>query len=348
MRRKLRARIRTLVLAAALTGFAANGAVGAEYDLPPDHDVIGEVRRIEARYEDTFVALAREHGVGYEELRLANPDVDPWLPGEGTEIVLPTQYVLPVAPREGIVINVPELRLYYFPPDRPDKVVTHPISIGRMDWQTPLGVTTVVAKADNPSWYPPQSIREEHAARNDPLPAVVPPGPDNPLGKHALRLGIPGYLIHGTNKPSGVGMRVTHGCIRMFPEDIEALFGAVPTGTRVNIVNQPYKLGWSDNGGLFLEVHPPLAEEVERGEWTATQLTRAFVAATSERRAQFSWDAAEKIVRDARGVPVAVAIGPAIEVIEVLDTDVLEADVVETEAIDAEVTEADPGESTVL
>jgi L,D-transpeptidase ErfK/SrfK len=338
MQRNPGIRSSVIVLAAALAGFAANVAGGAEYALPPDHDVIGEVRRIKARYEDTFVKLAREHGVGYEELRLANPGVDAWLPGEGTEIVLPTRYVLPQAQRTGIVINVPELRLYYFPPDEPDKVITHPISIGRMDWQTPLGQTRVVAKAADPSWYPPQSIREEHAARNDPLPAVVPPGPDNPLGKHALRLGIPGYLIHGTNKPSGVGMRVTHGCIRMFPEDIEALFTDVPTGTRVNIVNQPYKLGWSENGALFLEVHPPLEEESERGDWTATQLTRAFVAATSGRHADFSWDAAESVMRDARGVPVAVAIGPAIEG---LKDDTLEAEVIEVEHIDAEVGEAD-------
>jgi L,D-transpeptidase ErfK/SrfK len=319
-------------------GIAAGGvsvAEGAEYVLPRDHDVIGEVRRITARYEDTFVALGREHGLGYEELRLANPDVDPWLPGEGTEIVLPTQFVLPQAPRAGIVINVPELRLYYFPADDPDKVVTHPISIGRMDWQTPLGVTTVVAKAANPSWYPPQSIRDEHAARNDFLPAVVPPGPDNPLGNHALRLGLPGYLIHGTNKPSGVGMRVTHGCIRMFPEDIEAMFQNVPTGTRVNIVNQPYKLGWSESGALYLEAHPPLAEELENGEWTPTQLTRAFVAATSERRAEVSWDAAEDVMHEARGIPVAVAIGPVIEFIEA--DRIEEADVVEVES-DATVT----------
>ncbi|HEX7081938.1 MAG TPA: L,D-transpeptidase family protein [Gammaproteobacteria bacterium] len=291
-----------------LLALAVSVADAAEYLLPKGHDVIGEVRYVTARYEDTFVALARQYDLGYEELKDANPGVDAWLPGEGTRIVLPTQYVLPRAPREGIVVNVAELRLYYYPADAPDKVFTYPISIGRLDWTTPLGKTTVVDKARNPTWYPPESIREEHAARNDPLPAVVPPGPDNPLGKHALYLGIPGYLIHGTNRPSGVGMRVTHGCVRMFPEDIEALFARVPIGTPVRIVNQPYKAGWSEGGELYLEAHPPLAEEVEAGRWTLTELTREFVAATEERAARVDWGLAESVMRDALGMPFAVSL----------------------------------------
>jgi L,D-transpeptidase ErfK/SrfK len=309
----------------------------AEFTISADTEVIGEIQRVRAVYEDTFVILARRHNVGYEELRRANPGVDPWLPGAGTEIVLPTQFVLPRAERRGIVINLPELRLYYFP-DAPDahgqRVITHPISVGRMDWATPLGRTSIVAKAKNPSWYPPQSIRDEHAARNDPLPNVVPPGPDNPLGNHALRLGIPGYLIHGTNKPSGVGMRVTHGCIRMFPEDIEALFGMVDSGTQVRIVNQPFKLGWGE-GGLYLEAHLPLEEpdqvndldepsralELEAdqvpadAQWTATELTRIYVAATQEREARMDWLSAERIMQAALGMPefVSMAVEAPIE-----------------------------------
>ncbi len=282
-------------------------AAGAEYELAPGSDVVGETRVIEAQYEDTFVGLAREYNLGYEELRHANPEVDPWLPGEGTKIVLPTQHVLPDAERRGIVLNLPELRLYYFPDDGSDRVVTHPISIGRMDWATPLGETSVVAKGVDPTWYPPKSIREEHAEMGDPLPPVVPPGPDNPLGKHALRLGIAGYLIHGTNKPAGLGMRVTHGCIRMFPEDIEALFGVVGEGTAVQIVNQPYKFGWGE-GGLYLEAHRPLGEERDSEDWTATALTRVFVDATEERYAEVIWSLAERIMRDGRGIPHFVSI----------------------------------------
>jgi L,D-transpeptidase ErfK/SrfK len=204
--------------------------------------------------------------------------------------------------RAGIVVNVAELRLYYFPDGDRGRVITHPISIGRMDWSTPIGRTTVVAKVANPAWYPPESIREEHAARNDPLPRVVPPGPDNPLGAHSLRLGLASYLIHGTNKPSGVGMRVTHGCIRMFPEDIEALFKSVPVGTPVRIVNQPYKLGWG-NDGLYLEAHPPLEEQQATTDWSATELTRVFVAATETRRTEVLWNEAERVMQAARGIP---------------------------------------------
>ena len=263
-------------------------ARAAEFWIADGDEVFGEVQVIEARHEDTFVSLARTYNVGYEELRQANPGVDEWLPGEGTKISIPSLYVLPRAPQRGIVVNVAELRMYYFPAQSgplPEgvapgsrRVITHPISIGRMDWSTPLGVTTITGKVANPSWYPPQSIRDEHAARNDILPRVVPPGPDNPLGLHAMRLGLPGYLIHGTNKPSGVGMRVTHGCVRMFPEDIEALYKTVPTGTSVNIVNQPVKIGWKVDGTLYLEAHPALMESNVDGEAVCSHRSRGCCA----------------------------------------------------------------------
>lgn len=319
-------------------------AAGAEYEIAPGSDVVGEARVIEAEYEDTFVALAREHNLGFEELRAANPDVDPWLPGEGTEIVLPLQHVLPDTERRGIVLNLPELRLYYFPEDGGDRVITHPISIGRMDWATPLGETEVVSKSVEPTWYPPESIRKEHAEMGDPLPAVVPPGPDNPLGDHALRLGIPGYLIHGTNKPAGLGMRVTHGCIRMFPEDIAALFEDVAKGTRVHIVNQPYKLGWGE-GGLYLEAHRPLGEERDSDEWSATTLTRIFVDATEERYSEVSWSLAERIMRDGRGIPHLVSIPGTERATTPDEEDELDTDDVETEDIEIEdVENGDAGE----
>jgi L,D-transpeptidase ErfK/SrfK len=207
-----------------------------------------------------------------------------------------------------------------------------------MDWSTPLGVTTITAKVANPSWYPPQSIRDEHAARNDILPRVVPPGPDNPLGLHAMRLGLPGYLIHGTNKPSGVGMRVTHGCVRMFPEDIEALYKTVPTGTSVNIVNQPVKIGWTADGALYLEAHPALMEINVDGESVAvavaeasaeqpvemiqesplTSLMRAYIAATEDRRVDLDWEAAERVAQFGNGVPEAVSVaGSAVVTTEI-------------------------------
>jgi L,D-transpeptidase ErfK/SrfK len=292
---------------------AASAAGAREYELIPGSDVIGEVEVIRAEYEDTFFRFARRYNVGYDELRHANPGVDPLLPGAGTEITIPTRYVLPDAPREGIVINIPEYRLYYFPKDEPNRVYTHPIGIGRQGWDTPYGRTTVVRKTHLPTWYPPESVREEHAARGDPLPAVVPPGPDNPLGEHAMYLGFASYLIHGTNAPAGLGMRVSHGCIRMFPADVSSLFDKVAPGTPVTIVNQPYKLGWGE-GGLYLEAHKPLVEESEA--WTATELTRLFVAATQTRRAEVRWDDADAVMESGLGVPAFVSIEGTITLAE--------------------------------
>lgn len=283
---------------------AATQLMARELPLSPDSNVVGEDSVIISRHEDTFVKIAREHDLGFLELVHANPGVDPWLPGEGTEIALPTRFVLPDAPRRGVVINLPELRLYYFPEDDGDRVITHPISIGRMEWRTPLGLTQIVRRAKNPTWYVPQSVRDEHAEQGRPLEAIVPPGPDNPLGSHALYLAFPGYLIHGTNMPSGVGMRVTHGCIRMFPEDIESLFNTVPDNTSVRIVNQPFKLGRVTEG-YYLEAHPLLDEELQGDEVSImTELTRAYVAATEEGQGgRFDWESAERIVLNSRGVP---------------------------------------------
>ncbi len=264
--------------------FRAGVAPAATYLLPASgEDVVGDIEYATARHEDTFSDIARRFDLGYEELVLANPGVDPWLPGEGTRVRLPTLYVLPDAPRDGIVLNVPEMRLYYYPVSRdgePPRVITYPVSIGRGDWETPLGSTTIVAKDRNPVWRPPESIREEHADRGDPLPKTVPAGPDNPLGEFALRLGLPGYLIHGTNRPYGIGMRVTHGCIRLYPVDVAALFESVPVGTTVRIVHQPYKLGWR-GGRLYMEAHPPLGEEARtRQPLSLTPLVQAWLSAT--------------------------------------------------------------------
>jgi len=298
-----------------LAGLLVAGHVAAEsYVLSAEGgDLIGEPRVTEARHEDTLIDIAREHGLGYEEILNANPGVDPWLPGEGVPIELPKRRLLPMAPRQGIVINLPEHRLYYFPragKEEQPVVWSYPISIGKMDWNTPLGSTRIVQKVRNPPWYPPKSVRDEHAKRGDFLPAMVPAGPDNPLGLFAMRLGIPGgaYLIHGTNRPAGVGMQVTHGCMRLYPEDIEELFGLVAVNTPVNIVNQPFKLGWQD-GRLWVEVHPPLKEDVVEPP-TLTDLSRLVVEATRESLTPVDWNAVQRAFAAARGVPVAVSLDP--------------------------------------
>lgn len=268
-------------------------------------DLVGATRIIAATYEDTFLDLGRTHGVGFEELRKANPAVNAWVPGEGTDVLLPTQFVLPQAPREGVVVNIAEYRIYfYYMVDDEQFVATLPASVGRMDWATPIGRTRIVSRVAKPSWYPPQSVREEYAADGRELPRVVPPGPDNPLGDYALRLGLPGYLIHGTNRPDGVGMRVTHGCIRLFPEDIEWLFPRTAIDMPVQIVNQPVKFGWQDDE-LFIEVHPELEENGERSRGM-TAVTEAYVQATRERAATVDWELIAKVYRERTGVPVRV------------------------------------------
>ncbi|MEM7431784.1 MAG: L,D-transpeptidase family protein [Pseudomonadota bacterium] len=328
-------------LASILLLLAALPARAEIYPLPPEgYDVIGAVATTVARYEDTLVDIARRHGLGYQDIVRANPDVNVWVPGEGTEVVLPTRFVLPPGPREGVVLNLAEYRMYYYPTPKegePAVVMTYPVSIGRMDWETPLGNTTVVAKAVNPSWYVPQSVLDEHAAEGRPLPRIVPPGPDNPLGTRAIRLGLPGYLIHGTNRPAGVGMRVTHGCIRMFPEDIEFVFPKISVNTPVRIINAPVKMGWAGDA-LVMEVHPVLesapkgevdepgdivdevaVEAVTEEEAVAaevavpespkdalTYVTEQFIAVTGEQAGELDWELAEELVSRSDGLPATV------------------------------------------
>jgi L,D-transpeptidase ErfK/SrfK len=279
--------------------------------LPVGQSVVGEVQYVEANYEDTLSDIGRRYGIGYEEIVSSNPGVDPWLPGAGTRVMIPSQFVLPDAPREGIVINLPEHRLYYFPPvekGRAAVVVTYPISVGKMDWTTPLGLTRIVDKREKPSWTPPESVRKEHEEDGRPLPKVVPPGPDNPLGDYAMRLNIPGgaYLIHGTNRPVAVGMPVTHGCIRMFPEDIEQFFKMVKVQTPVRIIHQALKAGFAGDQ-LYLEVHPPLEGNNDPAERSLTNVTRVLVAAAQERVIDIDWQAAEKIFAKASGIPEALS-----------------------------------------
>nr|WP_245784133.1 L,D-transpeptidase family protein [Halomonas korlensis] len=228
------------------------------YLLPETGSVIGQDESVVIEKGDTLVDLARQHNVGYEAIRMANPEVSIWAPLPGTEVMIPKRHILPEAPREGIVVNLSELRLYYYSAD--NIVETYPISVGRDGFGTPVGETRTTVKVKDPHWSPPRSMREEAAARGEPPPTVVPPGPENPLGRHAILLGLPSYLIHGTNRPEGVGMRVSRGCIRMYPEDIKSLFERVPSGTPVNIIDQPFKAGWSQDGVLYAQSFPQLEE----------------------------------------------------------------------------------------
>jgi L,D-transpeptidase ErfK/SrfK len=237
-----------MVCVLALRGPGAHGGPAGGQD-----DVIGTPQLYTAHESDTLVAVARAHDLGYVEIRAANPRVDPSRPRAGTMVLLPAQHILPDAPRRGIVVNLPELRLYYFPPSGP--VRSFPIGIGRPGKDTPLGQTRITGKAVDPVWTPTQSERAENPA----LPKRVGPGPHNEMGHRALYLGWDEYAIHGTNRPDSIGRRDSHGCIRMYPEDIETLFGLVAVGTPVMVVNQPAKVGWLA-GELYLQVHPAVAD----------------------------------------------------------------------------------------
>lgn len=272
---------------------------------------IGEMKEYTTKYEDTLVQLSRDNNIGFVEMRAANPDVDPWLPGAGVHIILPTMYILPDAPRRGIVINLPEMRLYYYgKPEQPP--VSHPLGIGREGLSTPMGTTTIVSKIEGPVWRPTDRMRKE-----DPkLPVSVPPGPDNPLGTHAMYLGWPEYRIHGTNKPFGIGRRSSSGCIRMYPEDIASLYPEVPVGTPVTVIDQPVKAAWIGTD-FYVEAHPSIAQAnaiEENGGMPAYELSdddmKEILKAAGEDAQHLDWPKIRDVIRARNGYPVIVGKRP--------------------------------------
>ncbi|HEX4241565.1 MAG TPA: L,D-transpeptidase family protein [Steroidobacteraceae bacterium] len=312
-RRLVAHRAAALAAVGLVASLLARPSNATTYTLPnKDATVVGEDQTVVTVYEDTLYDLARKFSLGSEELIRVNPGVDPWLPGAGKQLIIPGRHIIPPGPREGIVVNLPEHRLYYFPKPRrggPIEVITYPVSIGKMDWRTPLGTTHVIAKQKNPTWYPPESVRKEHLAAGDPLPPTVPPGPDNPLGAFAMRLaaGNGTYLIHGTNNPIAVGLAVTHGCIRMYPDDVAALFPLIPVGTPVRLINDPVKVAWVD-GELLLEAHPPVDAEGQSFEPNLDQFSQLLQAAVGDTTVAIHWDYAREVLQKADGVIATVAL----------------------------------------
>lgn len=282
--------------------------------IPENGDIIGEMQTTTVRKGESLGDIGRRFDVGVYEMIEANPDLDPWVPNVGAIVVVPTQFILPNAPRAGIVMNLAEMRLYYFHPDK-KLVTTYPLGIGKKGWSTPLGLATITGKKKDPAWYPPVSIRQEHLAKGDILPPVVPGGgPDNPLGRFAFYLASNGlsskgnFLIHGANRPGGVGVRSSHGCIRLFPEDIEKLFYLVPVGTQVRIIHEPYKVGWHDNH-LYLEAHQPLTESQYMGSNSLNRLaTLIEVTLKSGEVGSYlvNWSGAKLAARLSHGYPVRI------------------------------------------
>jgi len=219
-------------------------------------------------------------------------------------VLLPVKFILPDAPRKGIVLNVANMRMFYYS-GREQKVVTYPVGIGRDGWSTPLGVTKIVAKKANPAWTVPDSILREHELLGDPLPKIVPSGPENPLGYYAMPLGFTGYLIHGTNKPYGIGMQVSHGCVQLYPEDVENLFRKVGVGTQVRIVHEPYLAAWSD-GDVYLEAHKPLEKWSAQDKNLKKAIRAKLRKLAAENQVELDWELAEEVLNRADGVPTPV------------------------------------------
>ena len=269
---------------------------------------IGEMETYQAVYEDTLVHLARKHSLGFVEVRAANPDLDPWIPGRGAKVILPKRHLLPDAPRDGLVINLPEMRVYGFL-NGDEEPLTFPLGIGREGLGTPTGKTTIVRKKEKPTWRPTARMRKEDPT----LPASVPPGPDNPLGTHALYLGWPQYAIHGTSRPYGIGRRVSSGCIRMYPESIIEFFEKVPVGTKVNVVDQPIKVSWIGNE-LYLEAHPDMEQAIKMEETGAVEHQKLsdrdmqrIVDKAGIHHERLNWPRIRAAVRERKGYPIRIA-----------------------------------------
>lgn len=259
--------------------------------------IIGGIQQHTIGKGESLVEVARQYDVGYHSIVEANLGVDPFVPEPGTVVTIPTQWILPRVQNEwDIVVNLPEYRLYFFPKEKPGTVFTFPLGIGDEGAETPLGTYTIIEKITNPSWHVPDSIRHENAR----LPSIVPPGPQNPLGSHALRLSRGNILIHGTNRPWGIGRRSSHGCLRLYPEDIITLFEQVHAGMTVVVVNQPFKIGLS-NGRVLIEVH-----QCQENEPTVGQALKRLYDEGLLGKTDFS-----KLVRailEKRGVPVEVSL----------------------------------------
>ncbi|MGZ8143993.1 MAG: L,D-transpeptidase family protein [Methylosarcina sp.] len=276
-----------------------------EFQLDDGQSMVGQLAAVNTQENDTLSDIARHYGLGFNDISIANASISPWTPATGSRVLLPLQFILPDAPRKGIVLNLANMRLFYYPKKEPGKLYTYPVGIGRQGWHTPMGLTRIAEKTANPSWHVPPSIHREHALKGDTLPSVVRSGPDNPLGLYAMRLAIPGYLIHGTNKPYGIGMQISHGCVQLYPEDIEVLFKKASVGLPVRIVHQPYLAAW-DRDMLYLEAHEPLPKWASSKKKLQKQLLKQLHKISDKKGVVVDWKKVENILSRADGVPTPI------------------------------------------
>ena len=282
--------------------FVSINVIALTYKIQDNGDIIGQVQITSLGDNQSFGDVAKKFDVGVYDLIEANPGIDPWQPEAGTKVIVPTKFILPMIARTGIVINLAEMRIYYFKPGS-SMVSTYPIGIGRKGWKTPLGSSKIIDKKANPTWVPPLSIRLEHQKNGHPLPEIVLPGPNNPLGNYAIRLSLPGYLIHGTNRTGGIGVRSSSGCIRLFPQDIEELFNLVKIGTAVKIIHEPFKIGKYRNK-LYVEIHQPLSDRYYAAEKNQDEFIQELFRLSSQY--QFKWYMVNEALNNSYGYPVAI------------------------------------------
>jgi L,D-transpeptidase ErfK/SrfK len=274
----------------------------------PGQTAVGTLGVYVTQPGDNLLDLARRYDLGYTQLITANHGIDPWSPGPGRRVLLPARYLLPQGPRRGIIVNLAQQRLFYFLPDG-KSVETYPIGTGVQGWPTPVSTTRIVKKEAHPAWFPPISIRQERPG----LVRMVPPGPDNPLGDFALRLGWPGYLIHGTNKPDGIGRNVSHGCIQLYPEDIERIFHEVPVGTPVRVIDEEVQSAWIEDD-LYVAVYPSkeqideLDTDVPMTPVLPSDLRERVADAAGDRLDRVDWHMVDEAGRNRTGIPVRVTL----------------------------------------
>ncbi len=294
-------------ITAATTLLFASTTFATTFALPTNgNSMIGEVTYDTARSGDMLADIGYRHDIGIDEMRRANPGLSATaIVPTGRKIVIPGQFILPPVAREGIVINVAELRLYYYLPGQ-NSVFTAPIGIGREGgWQTPIGTTRITTKTENPHWVPTNNVRAEAARNGTPIPNSFPSGPNNPLGYYKMRLAWPNYLMHGTNRPAGVGSRVSAGCIRLFPSDIKHLFSMVAINTPVTVINQPFKAGWQ-NGQLYFEAHRPLIEDRPLYAQDMASVVNIVHQQTAKQNAAVQWSLVKNTAERPNGIPIVI------------------------------------------
>ncbi len=281
-----------------------------EFNALVGEEMVGDLAAVETTENDTLPDIARHFGLGYNDITNANRIIPPWTPTAHSRVILPLQFILPDAPRKGIVLNLANMRMFYYPKSEQGKVYTYPVGIGRDGWNTPMGVTSIAVKTPNPVWHVPPSIHKEHAERGHFLPSAVRSGPDNPLGEYAMRLAIGSYLIHGTNKPYGIGMQISHGCVQMYPEDVEVLFGKTSVGTQVRIINQPYLTAWHDNM-LYLEANEPIGNLQFGSSRLKKEVLRDLRKISKKNHVSVDWAKVDSVIQRADGIPTPVLVNSA-------------------------------------